>query len=70
MPVPLRPFTPQHIDIARKGLRNITDARELMDKYERCGGDCKQDRELADYIETSLEGFRQEFLEPLPRSQS
>jgi hypothetical protein len=63
---PIPPFTGAHRDEANRALRQLQEAKELIDKAKRCGRDCSQDEQLASMIGDSLEGYRREFLEPGP----
>jgi len=66
MTQPIKPFTQQHAQLVRDGLRKLADADELIRKQEICGKDCENDKNLSRMLRETLENFRLQFTEPPP----
>ena len=66
MAAPIAPFTVQHAADVRAALAKIAEAKTLLEKAAKCGAPCEQDKVLADMLQQALEGYRDNFTEPIP----
>jgi hypothetical protein len=66
MAAPIHPYTPEHARMVREALAHVAQAKGLMEKAAMCGADCASDQVFADMLQQALEGYRDNFTEPVP----
>jgi hypothetical protein len=63
------PLTEQHLTMINEALRNIHDARKIIDKAVAAGMDMSGHTQSADQMEQALTAFKQQFFMPARKGE-